>query len=114
MTWLEKIDTWRVLVAAVLLVVMGNAADIISSSVVMAFVPGVGESNPLMRDPATLRFLPLMAIEVKLILHAALIVFSASIFAGTRSWLLASLIWWWKSWGLLLATASNILLLIAP
>lgn len=45
--------------------IAGHCLDIVSTELVMAYVPGSTEGNPLLRDPFTFKFLLGRALEIK-------------------------------------------------
>jgi len=105
------------MVVAVWAFVFAHAMDIISTVVVMALVPGSAESNPLFRDPITFKFMLVPALEIKsLSVLAFYVPLSAILYMATRSWGIASLVFWsavpsllnvaFKNWVILLLWGS--------
>jgi hypothetical protein len=85
------------MIAAISLYLIMELADVLSTVLVMAYVPGSMETNPYLRNPVTLKFVPILALYMKSLFSAVCLGLPAlAIFAGTRSWLLASLpFWYW-------------------
>jgi len=109
-----KWNTWHILVTGLLVFLIAQALDFVSTSLVMAYVPGSIELDPRMRNAATLKFAPLTALVVKgLYTGIRTGILSAGLFVGSRSWVLASFPWWFDNWVLLSAGAYNFVTLYA-
>jgi hypothetical protein len=110
---LEKVESRRVLIAAVVLYLIAEALDFITSILGMAYLRGSHETSIFLRDPHTLKFLATQALWVKS-LHTLIRVVlpSLALWAGTQSYLLASLLFWATTYSLLYAVWSNFIMLI--
>ena len=92
-------DGSEMLVCAIIYYVLLHTMDFVSTELCMAFVPGVMESNHLMRDPVTLKFVLSQGAVVKTIYTTIFVALpSLLVFLGTRSYQLASLFWWYYGW----------------
>lgn len=107
-----KIDHPRVMVVAVLAYFTSHMLDIVSTVLCMAFVTGSIESNPLMRDPMTMKFLMEPALNIKathfLAFYLPMVVM---LYAATRSWLVTSIPLWIGFVGALEVAAKNFIML---
>jgi hypothetical protein len=96
LSWQEKYDSWRAFVAPLLVWVIIELLDVDLTLWVTSTVAGITEGNTLMVHPATGLFLVAVAIRVKLLAFlTVLLPLSLAAYAGTRSWLLASLPFYW-------------------
>lgn len=110
---LTKIDAPAMLTTAVAFFVCVHAMDVISTAMVMAYVPGSIEANPFLRDPITLKFMLLPALQVKAL--SALLFYipiSVALYIASRSWGLASLPFWLAIPGILQVAFKNFVILM--
>lgn len=89
----------RPLIIAAIFYLAVHAGDFVSTALCMAYIPGAEEANELLRDPETLKFLPLVALKIK-ILYVGFVVgpICCAIYAATKNAILASVPMWFLSW----------------
>jgi hypothetical protein len=103
----------HVLAASYLSLVIGNLLDVVSTVLGMAYVPGAIESNPLMRDPNTLKFVFWQGIAIKsmgILLFAAPL--TALIYISTRNALLSVIHVWWMTYVIMQVWAKNMIYVV--
>jgi hypothetical protein len=114
-TTLRFLNSKDILLAAVVALLLAEGLDIISTLLVMAFVPGAGEGNPLMRDPNTFKFLLGQGLKVKgLYLGVKLLPFCGLLYWGSRSPGVASVPIWLDAWEGLHVVFSNFTQFLKP
>jgi len=96
LSWQEKYDSWRAFVAPLLVWVIIELLDVDLTVWVTSTVVGIVEGNALMVHPVTGVFLVAVALRLKLLAFlTVLLPLSLAAYGGTRSWLLASLPFYW-------------------
>jgi hypothetical protein len=106
-------DKSRVLISAIALFLISESLDFITSALGMAFLKGAVEANSWVADPKTHKFVALKAFEIKgLYTLYRLVLPTVFIWAGTGSYFLASLVWWYAAWGSLAAVWSNTVMFV--
>jgi len=88
---LEKVESRRVLIAAVVLYLIAEALDFITSILGMAYLRGSHETSIFLRDPHTLKFLATQALWVKSLHTLIRVVFAIAGPVGGHTVLFAGL-----------------------
>ncbi len=109
----SRTEAVRIMMVAILAFICGHAADIVSTVLCMAYVPGSIETHQFMRDPVTLKFVLTAGLKMKalgfLCYHLPVI---TAIYAATRSWFLASLVFWYEIPAMYLVVTKNLAMLM--
>lgn len=111
-SWRTSLDDRYAIPASLLLLVIGWSLDIITSVAASAFVPGVGESNPLMRG-ADGKFDAAKALVIFLLQFFTFVLpIGAGLYIATRNRLMATIPIWVIMWAKAGAIIQNVTLLI--
>ena len=103
----------RPLVVALVFWGIMGALDVLSTSIVLAFVPGVAEANGLMVHPDTGLYMPMMGLVLRLeALIMVMLPVAGGIYLATKNATLASIPVWYKVWTDSWIVAANLGLLI--
>lgn len=99
-------------IALILWLTMGML-DVVSTCVVLAYIPGAVEQNGLMLHPVTGLYMPLMGVGLRLeSLAVVMLPVAGGIYLATKNATLASIPVWYKVWTDSWIVAGNIALFI--